>query len=155
MFVDVSSKTAAVTKVKVVNLPVNMPAVTQNSWVLHATLHLNTPQSSSLHTIDFGDMRLQATFPMIPTTRYTRFVSARLQSISPPWKCTSTQYLPPVTSSYSSDGSCLLLAVAFEDLPGTAAVAHAYTASAAVPACCAGFMLLSFRYQPTPATGRG
>jgi hypothetical protein len=31
MFVDVPLKTAAVTKVKVVNLPVNMPAVTQNS----------------------------------------------------------------------------------------------------------------------------
>jgi hypothetical protein len=31
MFVDVSSETAAVTTVKVANLPVNMPAVTQNS----------------------------------------------------------------------------------------------------------------------------
>jgi hypothetical protein len=31
MFVDVSSGTTAVIKVKVANLPVNMPAVTQNS----------------------------------------------------------------------------------------------------------------------------
>jgi hypothetical protein len=31
MFVDVLLITAAVTKVKVVNLPVNMPAVTHNS----------------------------------------------------------------------------------------------------------------------------
>jgi hypothetical protein len=78
MFVDVLSKTAAVTKVKVVNLPVNMPAVTQNSVRVACNTASNTPHSSSLHTIDFADMRLQATFPMIPATRSTRFVSARL-----------------------------------------------------------------------------